>query len=250
MNRLTPFVALVLAFVLPAVGQQTPPQPKSQEEVNALIAIQNSQTADERIANTEKLLTDFKDTDFKEFANYMLMLSYQEKNDFERMLIYGERTLEINPDNTGTLIGLSTAIPLRTQEYDLDKDEKLAKAEDYAKRAMTLIPMAEKPNPEVTDEQWLLAKKDFMSRTHEALGLIALKRKSFEAAEQSFKQALEITPEQNPATFYYLGQSLDGQGKKDEAIAALDQAIARGGFMLGNGVEAAAQLKADIQKRK
>jgi tetratricopeptide (TPR) repeat protein len=238
--------ALVSLLTYPLAGQQ----PKSKEEVDALIALQSAQTPDERIAAAQKLLTDFKDTEFKETANYVLMLAYQQKNDFENMLLYGERTLSINPDNAGTLISLANAIPMRTREFDLDKDEKLAKAEDFAKRSLTVIPNLAKPNPEMPDDQWLMAKKDFMASAYESLGLVAMKRKSYPAAEENLRKSLEISAEQTAAGFFYLGQVLKEQGKKDEAIAALDQAIARGDFQLGDGRPAAATLKADIQNAK
>lgn len=237
------FAALALLLIAPLYGQQ----PKSQEELDALIALQNAQTPDDRIAAAEKLLTDFKDTEFKETANYVLMLAHQQKNDFENMLLFGERVLSINPDNTGALISLANAIPMRTREFDLDKDEKLAKAEDFAKRALTLIPNLEKPSPDMPDDQWLMAKKDFMASVYESLGLVAMKRKSYDAAEEQFRKALEIGSEQPASGFFYLGQALKEQGKNDEAINALDQAIARGDFKLGDGRPAAATLKAQIQ---
>ena len=240
------FAALGLLLTAPLAGQQ----PKSQEEVNALIALQNAQTPDQRIEAAEKLLTDFKDTEFKETANYVLMLAHQQKNDFENMLLFGERVLAINPDNTGALISLANAIPMRTREFDLDKDEKLAKAEDFAKRALTLIPNLDKPSPEMPDDQWLMAKKDFMASVYESLGLVAMKRKTFDTAEEHFRKSLEIGSEQPAAAFFYLGQALKEQGKKDEAIAALDQAITRGDFQLGDGRPAAATLKAEIQNSK
>jgi tetratricopeptide (TPR) repeat protein len=246
MKFLACFAAAALLVALPLSGQQ----PKSQEELDALIALQNAQAPDDRIAAAEKLLTNFKDTEFKETANYVLMLAHQQKNDFENMLLFGERVLSINPDNTGALISLANAIPMRTREFDLDKDEKLAKAEDFAKRALTLIPNLEKPNPEMPDDQWLMAKKDFMASVYESLGLVAMKRKSYDTAEEQFRKSLEIGAEQPAAGFFYLGQALKEQGKNEEAINALDQAIARGDFQLGDGRPAAATLKADIQNAK
>jgi tetratricopeptide (TPR) repeat protein len=246
MRRFFALAAFAALLTFPLAGQQ----PKSQEEVDALMALQNAQTPDERIAAADKLLTDFKDTEFKEFANYVLMLAYQQKNDFENMLLYGEQTLSINPDNAGTLISLANAIPMRTREFDLDKDEKLAKAEDFAKRALMLIPNLNKPNPDMPDDQWLMAKKDFMASGYESLGLVAMKRKSFPAAEENFRKSLEISAEQTAANFFYLGQALKEQGKNDEAINALDQAIAKGDFRLGDGRPAAATLKTEIQNAK
>ena len=49
-------------------------------------------------------------------------------NDFDNMLLYGGMVLDSNPAagvKVGTLISLANAIPLRTREFDLDKEEKL-----------------------------------------------------------------------------------------------------------------------------
>ena len=115
--------AIVLALCAPIFAQG--PQAKSQKELDALIEIESATDPDVRIGAIHNLLTNFKDTEFKEFANLMMMLSYQQKNDFEMMVLYGERTLELNPNSIDTLVSLSYAIPARTGEFDLDKDEKL-----------------------------------------------------------------------------------------------------------------------------
>ena len=222
MKRICSLIALALACSLALWAQ---PQPKSQEELDAIMAIQNAQDADGRIAAAEKLLTDFKDTEFKEFANYMMMLSYQQKNDFENMMMYGELTLEHNPDNVGVLLQLSYAIPLRTREFDLDKEEKLAKSEDFAKRAFTLVPNLPKPDPNLPDEEWLLTKKDFMAQANESLGLVSLKREDYAGAADNFQKALDLAPQQNATTFYYMAQALHKGGDKTRALTAVESAI-------------------------
>ena len=103
MKRIGLLFASVLVCSLALWAQ---PQPKSQEELDAILAIQDAQAADERISAAQTLLTEFKDTEFKEFANYMMMRSYQQKNDFENMVLYGETTLEHNLDNVGVLLQL------------------------------------------------------------------------------------------------------------------------------------------------
>ncbi len=225
MKRICTLIASLLVCSLVLLAQ---PQPKSQEELDAILAIQNAQDPDTRIASAETLLKEFKDTEFKEFANYMMMLSYQQKNDFENMLVFGELTLEHNPDNVGVLLQLSYAIPLRTREFDLDKEEKLAKSEDFAKRAVTLVPNLTKPDPNLPDEEWLLTKKDFMAQANESLGLVSLKREDFADAAGYFQKALELAPQQNPTTFYYLAQSYHKDGKNTEALSALQSAVDNG----------------------
>jgi tetratricopeptide (TPR) repeat protein len=244
--------ALTTALALAAgtwAQEARQPKPKSQKEVEAILAIQNATDADGRIQAAENLITKFADTEFKEFALQMETLSYQQKNDFENMLIAGERTLEVNPDNVVVLVTLAQAIPQRTREHDLDKEEKLGKAEKYAKRAQTLIPNWNKPNPQISDEDWTGTKKNLMSQTNEALGLIAVARKNFPAAEQAFKQAVEVAPQPEPFTLYRLASVYETEQKYDDAIAVLDKAIAAGGVKVG-GRDLAAELKTRIAGKK
>ena len=59
------------------------------------------------------------------------------------MSVYAERTLEADPKNFGAMLMLSSGIAQRTREFDLDKEEKLAKSEKYANSAIALIKSAQ-----------------------------------------------------------------------------------------------------------
>jgi tetratricopeptide (TPR) repeat protein len=245
---------LIAAALTLAVGmwaQQPPkqPAPKSQKELDAILAIQNAPDAAARVKAAEDLLVNFADTEFKEFALQMQTFSYQELNDFDKMMISGERALEINPDNVAVLVAMAQAIPQRTREHDLDKDEKLGKAEKFARKAQALIPNLTKFNPQITDEQWAGYKRGAMSQSHEALGLIFFTRKDYAGAEKSFKTAVEVSPQPDPATFYRLAMTYSVQNKFDEAIQALDQSIANGGLKVGDK-DLAAEQKAAVMKAK
>jgi tetratricopeptide (TPR) repeat protein len=163
------------------------------------------------------------------------------------MLIFGDETLKHNADNVGVLLQLSFAIPTRTREFDLDKEEKLAKAEDYAKRAITLVPNLPKMDPNLPDEEWLMTKKDFMSQANESLGLIALKRENYDAAIESFTKALDLAGEQSGATFYHLASAYHKAGKKTEALETINKSIAAGGMQMTDGQNAAELLKKEIE---
>jgi len=241
---------MMLALCAPLFAQVADPRPKSQKEAEALMAIQDATDPDVRIEAIHSLLTGFKNTEFKEYANFMMMLSYQQKNDFEMMLLYGESTLAINPTNLDTLLSLGYAIPARTGEFDLDKEEKLAKAEDFAKRALLAIPTLENTNEDITPEAWLVAKKNYMSQAHDSLGLIAMQRKDYAAAEGSFRQSLQVAGEQGATTFYHLARTLRELDKNDEAMEMIDKAIAAGGVMTGSGQDLAKVVKAQLIKAK
>jgi tetratricopeptide (TPR) repeat protein len=229
----------VLLMSLPLAAQKQP-QPKSQKEVDALMAIQNAQDPDSRIAAVENLLTKFADTEFKGFALYLATVSAQQKNDFEKMLLYGERTLEADPKNYATMLIMASTIAMRTREHDLDKEEKLGRAEKLAKDAGELLKTAEKPNPQLTDEQWAAAKKDFEAQMHEALGIAASGRKKYDDAIGHFKTAVELNGD--VATMVRLGSTYSLASKYDEAIATFDKVMA--------AADAPAQIKQIAQAER
>lgn len=283
MIRVSVYLLLIAALALPAVAQtDKPPHPKSQKEaddVNECVGaadmenrlemceafLNNHPRSDFRelalwlactpapqfpergIAYCEKLLTEYKNTEHKENALYLTMLAYQQSNDFEGMLTYGEMVLDENPEHWGALLAMAYVLPLRTREHDLDKDEKLTQSEGYAKRALEVVPRTANPNPEaITEDEWLVRKKDLMSDAHKSLGRIAMKREDWPAMEASFRQSLQVASEQSGELFYQVAKALKEQGKTDEALAMLDQSIARGGYKMPNGRDAASILKAEM----
>ena len=245
MKKFAFVVAVSLAAAAPLWSQQA----KSQKEFEALKAIEAAMDPDSRIAAVHSLLTTFKNTEFKEWANSMAMNAYGEKNDFENMLLYGEETLAINPENAEVLSVLAYAIPTRTREFDLDKGAKLSKAEDFARRALRLIPTMEKRNPNASDEDWLALKKDLMAQSHDALGLIAFMRSDYTAAEQSFQQSLQVANTQSGLTYYHYANTMQSSGQTDKALEIVEKSIAAGGVKVG-AKDLAKELKAKIIKAR
>ena len=164
------------------MGQAKQPKPKSQKEVDAIMAIQNATTPDARIEAIENLLTKFADTEFKVMVLQMAAATAQQKGDMDKMIIYAERTLEADPKSFSAMLMLAQGWASRTKEFDLDKEEKLARAEKYAKDALEQMKTAEKFRPDITDEQWAASKKDFGAQAHEALGSVAMVRKKYDVA--------------------------------------------------------------------
>jgi tetratricopeptide (TPR) repeat protein len=202
------------------------PKPKSQKEVEAINAIFSATDPDARIAAAENLLAKFSDTEFKAVALQVAAASAQQKNDFEKMVIYSERTIEADPQNYPAMLMLANGIAQKTREFDLDKDEKLQRAEKYAKQSIELINAAEKPRPDITDEQWAGAKKDYLAQAHEALGLCAMVRKKYDVAANEFKTSTEVSPAPDQATMVRLAAAYNLSGKPDSALPVLDKVMA------------------------
>jgi tetratricopeptide (TPR) repeat protein len=218
------FAALAVAGALFGQSASTKqPKPKSQKEVDAFNAILTAADDDARIAAADALLTKFADTDFKPLALYIATAAAQSKNDFEKVVIYGERTLEADPKMYGAMLIMASGYASKTKEFDFDKEEKLGKAEKLATEGIALAKTAGKPNPGMSDEQWEAARKDFIAQGHEAVGMAATMRKKYDVAVSAYKEALAAQSRPDPTTQLRLATSLNQLGKWDEALPLLDK---------------------------
>lgn len=213
--------------LLPAqTANPKPPQPKGPKEVEALQAMFQAQDPDARIAAANNLITKFADTEFKSTAFYIAAFSYQQKGDMDNVVVFAEKALEADPKFYGAQLMIAQALALRTKEFDLDKEEKLGRAEKLAKAAIELIAAAPKPRPDIPDEQWAAAKKDFDSQAHEALGLAALVRKQYDVCSSELTIAVTGANQPDPSTMVRLANCQIQSKKYDDALAMLDKALA------------------------
>lgn len=202
------------------------PQPKSQKEVEAIMAMFQAPGPKERIDAAMALITGFADTDFKATAFYLAAFSARDLGDSANMIVYSERALEFDKQNYGAMLLLAQALAQQTREFDLDKEEKLGRSEKLAKEAIQLVSTAPKPNPDATDEQWEAGKKDFIAQGHEALGLAALARKNYAACAESFGQAASMSIQVDPAVLVRQANCLRQDKKLDESLAVIEKVLA------------------------
>jgi tetratricopeptide (TPR) repeat protein len=212
----------------PAQQQKGPnliPGTKSVGESEALVALIQAQgDPDKTIKAADDLLTRYADTTFKETALLSEAQAYQQKGDADKAQIYGEKVLEANPKSFQAQLMLGELLAGKTRENDLDKEEKLARAEKYLKGAIDNVNTASKPNPQITDAQWEEGKKFVTAQAHNGLGMAALVRKKFDVAIAEFKTAAENDPQ--PAYLVRLASAYESSGKHDEAIATCDKVLA------------------------
>jgi tetratricopeptide (TPR) repeat protein len=224
MNRVILSGVLAAAAVAGLWAQK----PKSQKEVDALQAVFKTTTVDARIAAAQDVLIKFADTEFKPLMLLMIAQSYQMKGDSDNAIIFAERVLkEGDPKSYEAMLILAESYAQRTREFDLDKEDKLGKADKYANDGLEALKTANKPGPQVTDDQWNTMKKENVARAHQALGLSAMVRKKWDVAITEFKAAVEGTDKPDPAMQVRLATAYDAVGKYDDALAILDKLMAQ-----------------------
>jgi tetratricopeptide (TPR) repeat protein len=197
-------------------------KPKSKAEAEMVMAVQNEKDPTAKIAKVDALVAKYADTDYKSWAYTQAADAASNMRDGgPKVIIYGELAIEADPKAYHPMLMVAAEIARTTRENDLDKDEKLAKAEKYAKQALELAPNAPKPNPQVPDAQWDEIKKEFVGDAHRDLGMIASVRKKYDVAVAEFKQAVEIPQEPDPATFIRLAAAYNDNKQPDEALSVL-----------------------------
>jgi tetratricopeptide (TPR) repeat protein len=209
----------------PAAAPPTGPQPKSKAEAEAVMALQNAQAdPDATIKAADDLITKFKDTQFKEIALFMEAGAYMRKGDTDKAQIYAEQVLAISPKNFQASLMIGEVLAKKTRENDLDKEEKLAKAEKILGETIDNLKTAPKPNPQIPDAQWEELRKQLIAESQDDLGLCALTRKKYDAAAADFKLAVDNDPQ--PSYVAQEASALQQSGKNDEAIALCDKLLA------------------------
>jgi tetratricopeptide (TPR) repeat protein len=221
-------ISQLLAQQQPAAAAAGPkgPAPKSEAERVAVVAVFQAQQAgpDAVIKAAEELVTKFADTEFKEVALLTEAQAYKQKNDNPKAQIFAERVLEINPKNFQASLLVGEILASTTRENDLDREDKLTRAEKYLNDTIETLKTLPKPNPQLPDDQWNEAKKFMTAEAHNDIGLAELTRKKYDLAAKEFQIAMDLDAQ--PAYGVRLASALQSSGKNDEAIALCDKIMA------------------------
>lgn len=226
MRRFAILTVLSLAGTL-AFGQVKQPKVKSKAEGQAIQALQQAQQGgdpDGIIKAADELLTKFADTDFKAYTLGVEADAYEHKEDHAKAIVYAEQALAADPSSYDSNILLANIYANTTRPTDLDKEEKLKKAEKYATDGIKLASEAPKPNPQITDAQWDEAKKSEQAQGYQALGMIAMVRKKYDDAMTNFQKGIELNPD--PIIMIRAGRAMLDAKKPAEAITWFDKAAA------------------------
>jgi tetratricopeptide (TPR) repeat protein len=205
------------------------PGPKSKEEVQAVTALFQSQTQapDDEIKAAEALLAKFADSDYKAIALEIEAEAYLRKNDNTNAIVFGERALQADPKNYDADNLLANITCASTRDTDLDKDEKLAKADKYAHDAMDALQAGKPPLfAKASDEAWAKTKAGVEGQAWQAFGVCAQVKKKYDEAIEDFQKGVATSPDHpDPLLVIRLGRAQLLARKYDDAIASFQKVI-------------------------
>jgi tetratricopeptide (TPR) repeat protein len=214
-----------LAGLALAAGLATAQKPKSQKEVDAINAVFTAQDPAARIKLADAAMQQFADTEFKPVLLMLQTESALQMNDRDKVIVYGEQALKADPKSYQVQLWIATAIVQGTKEFDLDKEDKLKRADKLLDDSLKNLAVAVKPNPQLTDDQWLEAKKDLEGQCHETMGMAASLRKNSNGAIEEFQKAITLNPGNLNAKVRLAGV-YNTAGKFPEATKLADEILA------------------------
>lgn len=218
-------VAVATTTLCAQSASPLPPKPKSKKEAEAVSAMYKAQGPDAQIAAAQDLITRYADTEFKGSAFYVMAFAADAKRDLINVVVYGEQSIAADPMNFGSMALMSRAIAQSTKKFDLDKAEKIARAQKLGKDALELAKKAPKPNAQLTDEQWAGAVSDMVSPAYEGMAYAAMVDEKYDECAADLKLGLDSAPHPDPALMVRAGFCYRLAKKYDEAVAMLDRAI-------------------------
>jgi tetratricopeptide (TPR) repeat protein len=231
--------ALFLTVGIPAFSQQQSaqqqsaqaqkgPHPKSQKELEALqkvIAAQQAKNWDGEIQAINGVLENFADTEYKPMLLNMAMEASQNKGDYAQTVAFGDQALQADPNNLQAKVLLAETIASHTRENDLDKDQSIKKATDYATQSLDQLKSAAAPPAGIQEAMWPEFKKELTSRAYDALGQASNVQKKYPDAITNYKAAIDAQPT-NSVAVARLAQAYVGAKQFDDAISTADKVLA------------------------
>jgi tetratricopeptide (TPR) repeat protein len=160
----------------------------------------------------------FPDSPYANQALGVAATAYQQAQNAPKMLEVANGLLAKDPNNLGMLLLLS--------DYYSENGEQLDKAEAFAKKAVSVLETAPKPEG-LTDEQWAQQKGLQKGLALSALGQVQIQKKDNAQAAENFKAAallLKFNEGSYGRNQYRLGFALLNLKRNAEAKEAFTQA--------------------------
>ena len=171
-----------------------------------------------RAAMLVKFAQAFPDSAYANQALGVAATAYQQAQNTPKMLEMANGVLAKDPNNIGMLLLLS--------DFYCDKADQVDKAGAYAKKAISLLDTAQKPEG-LTDEQWTQQKALQKGLALSSLGQVNIEKKDNAQAVENLKAAAPLVKANDESyghNQYRLGFALLNLKRTAEAKEALTQA--------------------------
>jgi tetratricopeptide (TPR) repeat protein len=198
------------------------PMAKTKEEFDAYNLAASKTDPAPAEAAADEFAQKFPASELKELLYVRVMQFYQQQNNSGKVVAMGRKATELNPSDPIPLVAVASALVMETRDSDMDKDARYAEASKDAQAALDNMDTGLQVPPNAPADRVALAKANLRSIAYDTLGVIAMNKKDYAAAEQNFQKAADLMKDQ-PDSVVYLRLSV-AQDNEKKYQAALDSA--------------------------
>jgi tetratricopeptide (TPR) repeat protein len=223
-----------------------PAPPVNAGEDAAYKAFSEATDVQKKIELGEAFVQKYPESRYRPPVYSSLTISYLQTGNTQKMEEIGEKEVTLNPNDGQTLAILGQTIPRSWNPSLPDAAKRLDKAEQYAKRALEVVPTMPKPEA-ITDEQFVRAKNQTLAMAHSGLGLVYVRRSKYAEAISDLEQSVKLDPQPDPVNYYLLGIANEKASHFDDAVAAFTKCAGLASSLTTtckNGAEEAKKLGA------
>ena len=209
-----------------ASAGQHQPQAKSKDEFDAYNLAASKTDPAQLEAAADEFAQKFPNSELKELLYVRAMSLYQQQNSSTKIIATGQKAIALNPTNPVPLVAVASALVMDTRETDLDRDARYAEAGKNAQAALDNVDTGLEIPPGLPPAQIAAAKANLRSIAYDTLGVIAMNKKDYAAAEQNFQKAADLMKDQPDAVVYLrLSVAQDNEKKYPEALDSANKAV-------------------------
>ena len=209
-------------------------------------AVIQSTQPEEVIQLGKKFLALFPENDLASSIHKRLAISYQQLNDYDNLVLHGEKTIELNPEDPDIRPTLAMAFAEQGENN---------KAIDYAVEALRILETIEKP-ADVPIRRWIVLRDRGVADANYAQGLAYLKKSLGTMGDSTvilnrsvgyLEKAIEADPRFDSA-YFRLGYTHTRLNDADKAIESYAQAAALDGIAAQLAIEQLETLYSFLKK--
>jgi hypothetical protein len=207
-------------------AQAKSPRAKSQAEFDAYKAAAMLTDPSKLEAAATDFAQKFPASELRYVLFQQAMGLYQQAGNPGKTLELARAVLKFEPGNAVALLTAAQLLAERTQDNDLDRDDRLAEAKADAGNALQNAGDVALPT-NMTPEQFAAALAELRATAHEVLGTVAFKKQDYASAVREYTLTAEEAQEHADAVIWVrLSLALDRSGDYAKAAAAAQKAIA------------------------
>jgi tetratricopeptide (TPR) repeat protein len=223
------------------------PAPVNAEEDAAIKVFRDAPITDvpKKDQLAEDFLQKYPQSRYRPEVYMWLVKGYLSVGQVDKMEAAGDKEIELMPNDAQTMAILASTLPraINSSMSEADKLKRLDKGEQYAKKALDILPTLPKP-PEMTDEVFNNAKNQTMAMAYSGLGVAAFRRGKYAEAIPNLEQSVKLDPIPDPVNYYLLGVSNQKASHFDDAVTAFTKCAA-----LPGGLQATCKSSVDEAKK-